>query len=167
MNYFELFALEQNYTLDQKHLRKQYLALQERYHPDKAKDELQRRKNAEHSMLINEAFKVLKDDYLRAEYILQLKGEALNDNTLKTVLSPIQLEEILEEYELIENIREDLSSLYSIEKNKIEIYKELVHNIAIAFSENNIKQALDLTVRLKYLTNLVNNIKLKIKNADN
>jgi Fe-S protein assembly co-chaperone HscB len=104
---------------------------------------------------------------LRAEYILQLKGEALNDNTLKTVLSPAQLEEILEEYELIENIREDLSSLYSIEKNKIEIYKELVHNIAIAFSENNIKQALDLTVRLKYLTNLVNNIKLKIKNADN
>ncbi len=122
MNYFELFALEQNYTLDQKHLRKQYLALQEKYHPDKAKDELQRHKNAEHSMLINEAFKVLKDDYLRAEYILQLKGEALNDNTLKTVLSPIQLEEILEEYELIENIREDLSSLYSNNKKSWDEY---------------------------------------------
>ena len=35
MNYFELFALEQNYTLDQKHLRKQYLALQEKYHPER------------------------------------------------------------------------------------------------------------------------------------
>ena len=167
MNYFELFALEQNYILDQKRLRKQYLALQEKHHPDKAKDELQRHKNAEYSMLINEAFKVLKDDYLRAEYILKTKGEALDDNKLKSVLSPGQLEEILEEYESIENIKGNLSSLYAIEKDKIEICKKLVHDIGIAFSENNIKQALDLTVRLKYLTNLVNNIKLKIKNADN
>jgi len=167
MNYFELFALEQNYILDQKRLRKQYLALQEKHHPDRAKDELQRHKNAEYSMLINEAFKVLKDDYLRAEYILKTKGEALDDNKLKSVLSPGQLEEILEEYESIENIKGNLSSLYAIEKDKIEICKKLVHDIAIAFSENNIKQALDLTVRLKYLTNLVNNIKLKIKNADN
>ena len=118
-------------------------------------------------MLINEAFKVLKDDYLRAEYILKTKGEALDDNKLKSVLSPAQLEEILEEYESIENIKGNLSSLYAIEKDKIEICKKLVHDIGIAFSENNIKQALDLTVRLKYLTNLVNNIKLKIKNADN
>ena len=32
--------------------------------------------------------------------------------------------------------------------------------------ENNLAKALDLTVRLKYLTNLVKNIKLKVKNAD-
>ena len=34
----------------------------------------------------------------------------------------------LEEYELIENIREDLSSLYSIEKNKIEIRNLQIKN---------------------------------------
>lgn len=67
MDYFVLFAIEQNYILDQKQLRKQYLALQDKYHPDKAKNELQRRKNAEHSMLINEAFKVLQDDYLEKQ----------------------------------------------------------------------------------------------------
>ena len=61
----------------------------------------------------------------------------------------------------------EIVSLYVIKKDKIAICEKLVHDIGIAFSENNIKQALDLTVRLKYLTNLVNNIKLKIKNADN
>ena len=61
MNYFELFDIEQNYIIDQTRLRKQYLALQEKYHPDKAKDELQRHKNAEYSMFANAAFKVLKD----------------------------------------------------------------------------------------------------------
>ena len=50
------------------------------------------------------------------------------------------------------------------EKDTENIWRETISSF---FSENNIKQALDLTVRLKYLTNLVNNIKLKIKNADN
>jgi molecular chaperone HscB len=167
MNYFELFDIEQNYIIDQTRLRKQYLALQEKYHPDKAKDELQRHKNAAYSMFANEAFKVLKDEYLRAEYILKTKGEILDNDKLKSVLSAAQLEEILEEYESIESLSCNLSSLYVIKKDKIAICEKLVHDIGIAFSENNIKQALDLTVRLKYLTNLVNNIKLKIKNADN
>ncbi len=167
MNYFELFDIEQNYIIDQTRLRKQYLALQEKYHPDKAKDDLQRHKNAEYSMFANEAFKVLKDDYLRAEYILKTKGETLDDDKLKSVLSTAQLEEILEEYESIESFSCNLSSLYVIKKDKIATCEKLVHDIGIAFSENNIKQALDLTVRLKYLTNLVNNVKLKIKNADN
>ena len=101
MNYFELFDIEQNYIIDQTRLRKQYLALQEKYHPDKAKDELQRHKNAAYSMFANEAFKVLKDDYLRAEYILKTKGEILDNDKLKSVLSAAQLEEILEEYESI------------------------------------------------------------------
>ncbi len=166
MNYFELFAIEQKYDIDQKLLQKQYFSLQTKYHPDRSKNELERSENLEYSMLINEAFKILQDDYLRAEYLLKIKGELIDDNRLKKLLSHDQLEEILNNYELIEELQ-DLPQLYAAAQDKIEDCQKLVHEIGISFRENNIKQALDLTVKLKYLTNLVGNIKLKIKNADN
>jgi len=166
MNHFELFAIKQKYDIDQKLLQKQYFALQTKHHPDRSKNELDRRKNLEYSMLINEAFKVLQDDYLRAEYLLNIKGEHIDDNKLKSLLSHNQLEEILENYELIESTQ-DLSQLNKIQQDKIGDCQKLVCKITQAFKENNLKQALDLTVSLKYLTNLVGNIKLKIKNANN
>ena len=166
MNYFELFNIEQNYIIDQNLLQKKYFSLQAKYHPDRSQNELLRRENLEYSMLVNEAFKVLKDDYLRAEYMLKIKGELIDDSKLKYLLSPAQLEEVLSNYELIEDMH-DLSQLCAIERDKIKACQKLVHEIGAAFTENNIKQALDLTVRLKYLTNLVGNIRLKIKNADN
>ncbi|MFK7968597.1 MAG: Fe-S protein assembly co-chaperone HscB [Rickettsiaceae bacterium] len=166
MNHFELFAIKQKYDIDQKLLQKQYFALQTKHHPDRSKNELDRRKNLEYSMLINEAFKVLQDDYLRAEYLLNIKGKHIDDNKLKSLLSHNQLEEILENYELIESTQ-DLSQLNKIQQDKIGDCQKLVCKITQAFTENNLKQALDLTVSLKYLTNLVGNIKLKIKNANN
>ena len=166
MNYFELFAIEQTYNIDQKLLQTQYFILQAKHHPDRSRNEIERRENLEYSMLINEAFKILQDDYLRAEYLLKIKGEFIDDNKLKNLLSPNQLEEILENYELIE-ITHDLSQLHKLHHDKSEDCQKLVLKLEQAFKANNLKQALDLTARLKYLTNLVGNIKLKIKNADN
>lgn len=166
MNYFELFSIEQKYGIDQQLLQKQYFALQAKYHPDRSKTELERHKNLEYSMLINESFKILQDDYLRAEYLLKLKGEFIDDNNLKNLLSPNQLEEILESYELIETTQ-DLSQLDKMQQEKTKYCKHLVLKLEQAFEKNNLKQALDLTISLKYLTNLVRNIKLKIKNANN
>jgi DnaJ-class molecular chaperone len=166
MNYFELFAIEQTYNIDQKLLQTQYFILQAKHHPDRSRNEIERRENLEYSMLINEAFKILQDDYLRAEYLLKIKGEFIDDNKLKNLLSPDQLEEILESYELIE-ITQDLSQLHKLQHDKSEDCQKLVLKLEQAFKANNLKQALDLTARLKYLTNLVGNIKLKIKNANN
>lgn len=166
MNYFELFAIEQTYNIDQKLLQTQYFVLQAKHHPDRSRNELERRENLEYSMLINEAFKILQDDYLRAEYLLKIKGEFIDDNKLKNLLSPDQLEEILESYELIE-ITQDLSQLHKLQHDKSEDCQKLVLKLEQEFKANNLKQALDLTARLKYLTNLVGNIKLKIKNANN
>lgn len=166
MNYFELFAIEQTYRIDQKLLQTQYFVLQAKHHPDRSRNELERRENLEYSMLINEAFKILQDDYLRAEYLLKIKGELIDDNKLKNLLSPNQLEEILENYELIE-ITQDLSQLHKLQHDKSEDCQKLVLKLEQAFKANNLKQALDLTASLKYLTNLVRNIKLKIKNANN
>ena len=164
MNHFQLFDIPQNYIIDQAFLQKSYFALQAKHHPDRARSDEERRKNLEHSMLINEAFKILKDDYLRSKYMLELQGQAFDEIALKGLLLPSELEERLDQYELIENIS-DILSLSRVEEAKLIEQELLVQNIGTAFEQNNIKQALELTLRLKYLTNLVGNIKLKIRNG--
>jgi len=83
MNYFELFAIEQTYNIDQKLLQTQYFILQAKHHPDRSRNEIERRENLEYSMLINEAFKILQDDYLRAEYLLKIYLSCTNSSMIK------------------------------------------------------------------------------------
>ncbi len=166
MNYFQLLELEQRYDIEQNLIRSNYLIKQMEYHPDRASDNLSKIRNIEISMLLNEAYKILSDDYKRAEYLLKLNGFEFNDKHLSLKLSPHELEEILEEYEEIEKIHE-ITDLIAKEKEKLVIKIELIKEITSHFSKNNFTKALELTVRLKYLTNLVGNIKLKIKHANN
>ena len=166
MNYFQLLELEQRYDIEQGLLYSNYLIKQLEYHPDRVTDSVSKVKNIEISMLLNEAYKVLSDDYKRAEYLLKLNGFEFSEKQLSLKLSPHELEEILEEYEAIEEMHE-MTDLIAKEKEKLVIKTELIKEITSHFSKNNFTKALDLTVRLKYLTNLVGNIKLKIKHANN
>ena len=166
MNYFQLLELEQRYDIEQALLHSNYLTKQMEYHPDQVTDSVSKVKNIEISMLLNEAYKVLSDDYKRAEYLLKLNGFEFSEKQLSLKLSPHELEEILEEYETIEQMHE-MTDLIAKEKVKLVIKAELIKEITSHFSKNNFTKALDLTVRLKYLTNLVGNIKLKIKHANN
>ena len=164
-SYFQLLGLPKKYTLDQSLLKSKYLEMQVKFHPDRATDENQRHIFLEQSMMLNEAWKVLKDDYLRAEYMLKSSGVEFNDHVLRSVLSQSELEKIIEMHEIMDDT-DDLDELHKIERPKSQEKAEMVHELGIYFDENNITKALDLTVRLKYLTNLVGNIKLKIKHAN-
>ena len=166
MNYFKIFDIDPKYDIDQKLLQKKYFTLQLKYHPDRSKNESDRYNSLINSTLVNKAFKTIQDDYLRAEYLLKTRGFLTLENKLTNSLSHKQLEKILESYEILEDIK-SLPDLYKIKQYKINDYQELVLKIAEAFTKNNFKEALDLTVSLKYLNSLIQNIKLKIRNADN
>ncbi|PCJ24835.1 MAG: Fe-S protein assembly co-chaperone HscB [Rickettsiales bacterium] len=165
MNYFKLLELEQKYDIAPSLLEQQYLNKQLTYHPDKAESEPMRGKYLEISMQLNDAYKILKDDYMRAEYMLKLSGQKFDDDTLKNKLSNSEIEEIIDEYELIDEI-DQLPKLKEIQLAKNSDKLKLTKELTDCFSNNETAKALDLTVRLKYLTNLVRNIKLKIKHAD-
>lgn len=163
--YFQLLDLPKKYAVDKTQLKNKYLEMQIKFHPDKAVNEKQRREFLEKSMKLNEAQKILKDDYLRAEYMLKLAGAELNDHTLREAISTDELEEIMEINEVIE-ATEDLHTLQKIMNLKLQEKDTMVRELGIFFDKNNIAKALDLTVRLKYLTNLVRNIELKVKHAN-
>lgn len=164
-NYFALLDIKQQYDIDLVFLKKQYLKLQAKYHPDSAAAHLSIKEAIDMSMSINYAYKILKDDYLRAEYLLKLKGIEFDDKTLKNRLSINELEQIINQLEEIQETQ-DLKLLRKIEKLKLKEKEAIISSLVKCFSQNKLDQALDLTIRLKYLTNLVKNIKLKIKNAD-
>src|SRR4051812_27590612 len=104
MNYFERFDLERKFDIDIKHLKKRYLVLQSQFHPDKANSEDEKMQYLNLSIEINEGYKVLIDDLLRAEYLLKLSGVNLNDEQRKAAINQNILSQALEDREVLEEL---------------------------------------------------------------
>ena len=118
-DYFQLLDLQKKYNIDKAHLKSKYLSMQIKFHPDQATSEEERRIFLEQSMKLNEAEKILKDDYLRAEYMLKLAGAKFDDKTLRDAISSKELEEIMEMHETIDDA-EDLGELKQMEQIKLQ-----------------------------------------------
>lgn len=175
MNYFELFETDIQFNLDIPTIKKKYLSLQQKFHPDIAQNDAEKIDFIEKSMQLNEAYKTLLNDYLRATYIFDILGVSINEETSKNVLSPAELESIWDINEQLEQI-DNLEDLYKLEKDKLSEQEELVSNLSKSFNnlllekeisktipDEKIETAIALTVKLKYLTNLVGYIRSKIK----
>jgi len=162
-DYFELLSIERKYDIDLKKLDQQYIAMQIKHHPDRSIDKVQKQQNLSISIDINKAYNTLKDDAKRAEYILSLNGLKLDDPSIRTNISALELQNIWNELEILENtqdliILENLYNQKTIEKNK------LITDLKRVFEQNKLQDALDTTIKLKYLNNLIDNIQLNIKN---
>ncbi len=74
VNYFELFQLPAEFSLDLVDLKKRYLRLQSVVHPDKQahRSDRERRLALQHATQINDAYQTLKSPLLRAKYLLEL-----------------------------------------------------------------------------------------------
>lgn len=157
MNYFNLLNLEQKYDLDLKELNKRYLEAQLKFHPDKARDSAEKNLFLQASSNINKAYQILKDEVHRAEYILLINAINITE---KKDLPQNQLIKIWEELEVVEKATKlsELAELYA-EKNTAK--HKLMEKLTDAFNNHNLQDALDITISLKYLTNLINNIKIK------
>ena len=105
--HFQILQLPQAYHLDRADLERRYLALSKEMHPDRfARAGAQERLLAVRSTTdLNDAYRVLKDDVKRAEYLLKLEGIDVRDEnattatkagTDKVTLSPAFLMEIME-----------------------------------------------------------------------
>lgn len=160
MNHFQLLELEQSYDLTPAILKKQYLSMLAKFHPDRAPAG----KNAEYvakSMLINEAYKTLLDPYERAKYMLEQQGYSINEGTTNSS-DKLNLVEIMEEYDWVEECANP-AELQKFEQEKKQQQQGLIGEISTAFANNNFAQALDYSLRLKYLSNLIKYIKEKTK----
>lgn len=166
MNHFKLLSLEEKYDINLQKLDKHYFTALAKYHPDKARNSDEKNHFLSISIDINKTYSTLKDDLKRAEYLLNIKGININNSESRNSLSSAKLKFIWNELEQLENI-EELDKLEEFLVCKEKAKKDLITHLSQAFENKNLKEALDLTISLKYLTNLIENIKLKIKNGSN
>lgn len=153
-NYFEIFQLPTQFNINSSELETNYLKLQQQFHPDNNPDLQQ----LEHSILINQAYQVLNDDFSRASYLLQLKNIDIenDDNPIKPTLSTLQeILELQEEISMIDNLTK-ISQLKITLKSEIE---NLIKDFCNHYEINKIKEATQFLIKAKYLKKSLNDLK--------
>lgn len=167
-NYFDLFGLDFNFEINADMLEKKYFELQRQYHPDKmaGKEEGEKIKFLHKSAIINDAYKTLKTPLNRAEYMLFLSGRIVNDeNNTEKPDQKILIESMKQ--------REQLSyAATAKETDKIKKENEKKKDLCIkklrdAFNKKEEDVAVKLTIRLKYLNKLSEEIRIKQKGINN
>ncbi len=75
-NYFELFSLEADFSIDLAQLEHSYQQQVAIYHPDKfaSKSDKEKTQALQNTALLNTAFETLKTPLTRASYLLELEG---------------------------------------------------------------------------------------------
>lgn len=75
-NYFALFGLQPRFQIDLQQLEHSWRTLQGQYHPDRctANPSLKPSEVLERSALINEGYRILRQDSSRARHVLELRG---------------------------------------------------------------------------------------------
>lgn len=141
MNYFEFYGMPVSFLVDQEMVKKKFLELSRKYHPDFFVNEGQEKQEEvlELSTLNTKAFQTLSDFDARMKYILEMKNEIYEGERYE--LSPGFLMEMMAINEGLMDLREkaaedkivafrlemaDLfTELYSEVKNEIENYEDI------------------------------------------
>ena len=102
-DFFSLFALPRQFTIDSAKLTAAYRELQQQLHPDRfvGKSDAERRWSMQAASMVNEGYQTLRKDLPRATYILKLEGIDLDDET-DTQVDPMFLMEQMELRESLE-----------------------------------------------------------------
>lgn len=154
-NFFDLFALPQKFALDLEALEKKYLELQSLFHPDKSSSD-----DISKSIEINEGYKILADDFLRACHLLQLKNvDILNDEKAANV-DIATLQEVLDLQEKIFEISgaDEIRNLQNQLNLKIRL---LLLEFVKHFEAPEIKEATQILIKVKYLKKSLQDLKIR------
>ncbi|ORY57513.1 Co-chaperone HscB, C-terminal oligomerization domain-containing protein [Pseudomassariella vexata] len=162
--YYDIFPLslpagpppDGPFEIDVRALRREFLQLQGKAHPDLHPPSMKARAEAM-SARINEAFKTLSSPLLRAQYLLSLQGlDVANDETAK-VEDPALLMEVMEAREEVEEAEEE-SELEALRRRNEERERESEGVLAGCFGEGDWEGAVRECVRLRYWCNIKESI---------
>ena len=141
-----------DFSIDLKQLKKEFLQLQAKAHPDRHQGGNKARAEGLSSQ-INEAYKTLQNPLLRAQYLLSLQGIDVAEDETAKVKDPELLMEVLEMREDIEAAQEEAELVPMKQAND----EKIEHSVAIlddAFKRNDIAVAKEEAVRLRYWINI-------------
>ncbi|OQR86988.1 hypothetical protein ACHHYP_09618 [Achlya hypogyna] len=154
-NYFKIFGIPENFSIDPKAVEQLYWSLQKKMHPDLygSKSQTEKELSVVNSAVINTAYNMLKAPTTRANYLLHLHGiDALSDNT--TYMDPAILMHIMECREQVDDCT-TLEELAPLKKENANDIERCVVQITSAFDgSHDLETSKRLTVQLQYLMKL-------------
>lgn len=148
--YFELFSLPEKLIVNLDILELKYLEIQRLTHPDKYADKsLTEQMHAiNFTALLNTAYETLQDVVKLAVYVLKNKGvDALPETGHKT--PPELMMKSFEMHEALEDLK-SLDALKAFKKKTEEEQKALVEALELDIQKDNLQQAQQKTVELKF-----------------
>lgn len=162
-NHFALFALPERYRLDRKDLDARYRELQRTVHPDRfaSASDQERRLSVQRAAQINEAFETLKDPLKRGQYLLALRGHAIEDQQ-QTHQDPEFLMQQIDMREQLAEVRaqdDPLQVLDTLSRQIRSQYRDLEAALGQALDSGaDIGQAVTLALRMQFFTRLNNEV---------
>ena len=155
LNYFQLFNIPVKYDIDLNSIHKTYKTLLKKSHPDLCK--LQSANDI--STFIIGAYKTLRNDVNRAEYLLKLKGcfDLYNKN-----LGENHLKKMFEIQEKIES-SESKERCLKLKDDVVGKIREFKKEIGGLFEERKYAEIVKILEEVKYYNQVVNHINKKFK----
>ncbi len=148
-----------------KQLRKEFLTLQSKTHPDYASNEEDRQKYEHQSSLLNKAYETLSKPLLRAQHLLKLNKniDLLNDDEAKkystndidnnnVLLTIMEIHELIDEAET----EDDVKSIKSENNERIKKCEEKLNEL---FKDEDYDEAARIAIQLRYWVNIRNGLK--------
>jgi len=154
-NFFELFDLPVSYDVDLAQAKQRYMELQRQVHPDKFANssDQEKRLSMQQTSWINEALATLKDDVLRASYLLKLKGDDINLENETTMDAGFLMQQ-LEMRERLEHIKQESEPLDTLDEMAKEIKSlsnEIMQGFADSYNSESTEQAREYIRKLQFM----------------
>lgn len=161
-DHFSRLGLPVTYDLKPDQLDHQYFGFQRRMHPDRfaAKSPREKALSQAQATALNDAYETLCDPIKRAIYLLDHMGHGDGADAAHTVSDPALLMEQMELREALaetQTAQDAVKLLQQAEKLAVHCHDQ----VARAFMDQDYAKAAELVVRLKYLTKLVEDAKIR------
>lgn len=161
MNYFQLFNLEQKFSIDVDKLNECYQTIQRTVHPDKFAHATKQQQlvAVKKSTLVNDAYQTLKNPLKRAEYMLTLRKvdmpseqSSFSDNSF--LMRQMELREMLAEVKYADDLT---TAVFEVSQVLELEFEQLFKQMQIALFENTVESnelACEFLRKLKFYQKL-------------
>ena len=161
MNYFEIFSLEEKFTINVDQLAERFQTIQKSIHPDRFTHASSQEKSiaVKKSTAVNDAYQTLKNPIKRAEYLLKMRGieipdeqQTFSDNAF--LMRQMELREMLAEVKYADDINAAIFEVTQVFELEFEqLYKSMqMALLEDTDSSNNL--ACELLRKLKFYQKL-------------
>ena len=158
MDYFTLFGLSPNYTIDSEQLTCRFQDLQRQYHPDRFAtcSEQEKMQSLQQAATINAAYQALRHPLKRAEYMLLLQGIDINNeqHTMHDTAFLMEQLTLREELDEIENSSKAIELLTMFMKNVKQMQQTRSASMVTQLNAMDWEQAADTVRKLRFLDKL-------------